>query len=157
MSIAAKLWNMLAFGTLGPVDDSGPVQTAQINVGYMETQDARPVVGLFGLATNAPTGCDLVVAYPGGDRSRGVVLGVNHQRSRPRGQAPGETTLFNNFGMTVYCSKDGIVIQSGGKPIVINGDVHVTGAVIAGFGGADQVGLQTHLHIDGTPKPTPGT
>lgn len=29
---------------------------------------------------------------------------------------------------------------------IFNGDVHATGAVIAGYGGADQVGLQTHTH-----------
>jgi len=40
--------------------------------------------------------------------------------------------------------------------------VHVTGAVIAGFGGADQVTLQLHRHgvgsaAAGTVIPTPGT
>lgn len=46
---------------------------------------------------------------------------------------------------------------------VVHGDLHVTGSVIAGFGGGDQVGLQTHIHgntgsaATRTVVPTPGT
>lgn len=36
------------------------------------------------------------------------------------------------------------------------GDVHATGAIIAGFGGADQVGLQTHKHLGNNLPPIPG-
>lgn len=49
----------------------------------------------------------------------------------------------------------------------ITGDLHVTGAVIAGYGGSDQVGLQTHRHPQGndshgdaeqdTDAPVPGS
>lgn len=54
-----------------------------------------------------------------------------------------------------------------GTTATLLGDLHVTGAVIAGFGGGDQVGLQTHLHEQGddsngdtevaTEPPTAGT
>lgn len=37
------------------------------------------------------------------------------------------------------------------------GDLHVTGKVIAGFGGVDQVGLQTHTHPGNGQPPTPGS
>lgn len=54
-----------------------------------------------------------------------------------------------------------INIDQGGT-ITITGDLHVSGAVIAGFGGGDQVGLQTHRHgtvspASGTVTPSPGT
>jgi phage baseplate assembly protein gpV len=44
----------------------------------------------------------------------------------------------------------------------VHGDLHVTGAVIAGFGGGAQVGLQTHHHVndshgDTEGPPVPGT
>ncbi len=119
MSVGSKLWNLLAFGTLGPVDDSGPVQTAQVGVGYMETQDARPVVTTFGLASNPPAGADVVVLYQGGDRSKGLVIGHGHQASRPRGQKSGETTLYNAGGISVYLANTGLVINGGGLPVTI--------------------------------------
>lgn len=54
------------------------------------------------------------------------------------------------------------ITPESGKPVIINGDVHATGDVVAGFGGVDQVGLQTHKHgtgsaAAGTVVPTAGT
>ena len=53
-----------------------------------------------------------------------------------------------------------VEIASGGI-VNIKGDLRVTGAVIAGYGGGDQVALQTHKHPTagtGAPSsPTPGT
>ena len=52
---------------------------------------------------------------------------------------------------------------AGGNPVTINGNLLVTGnvtvngTVIAGDGGADQVGLQTHTHPGNNQPPTPGT
>ena len=44
---------------------------------------------------------------------------------------------------------------------LITGDLHVTGQVIQGYGGSDQVGLGTHNHADpqggNTGAPNPGT
>jgi Phage protein Gp138 N-terminal domain len=42
------------------------------------------------------------------------------------------------------------------NPLVLNGDLHVSGKVIAGYGGVDQVALQTHTH-GGGPEPDPGS
>jgi hypothetical protein len=39
----------------------------------------------------------------------------------------------------------------------VNGAVHATGAIIAGFGGGDQVGLQTHVHTGNNIPPTAGS
>lgn len=53
------------------------------------------------------------------------------------------------------------IVAPGG--VTITGNLHVTGAVIAGFGSGDQVGLQTHTHsgvqpgAGSTGAPTAGT
>jgi hypothetical protein len=47
------------------------------------------------------------------------------------------------------------IVAPGG--VNITGNLHCTGAVIAGYGGADQVGLQTHRHPANNTPPTPGT
>jgi hypothetical protein len=44
-----------------------------------------------------------------------------------------------------------------GMPVVVNGDLHATGSIIAGFGGADQVTVQLHEHTANNTPPTPGT
>lgn len=75
-----------------------------------------------------------------------------------------------SFNLT---SKDGVVLSSDGSgnltvtgmnainltatTTTIHGDLHATGAIIAGYGGADQIGLQTHVHPGNNLRPTPGT
>jgi hypothetical protein len=62
--------------------------------------------------------------------------------------------------ISLTLTPSGIVIQGN---VTIQGSLAVTGSVIAGSGGADQVGLQTHVHLNtqasttstsGTPKPS---
>jgi len=79
----------------------------------------------------------------------------------------GHVKVQDTTGNVVQTSSSGISITPVGGPVVVNGDVHVTGAVIAGYGGGDQVGLQTHVHNQGvdshgdieqpTAAPTAGT
>lgn len=84
-------------------------------------------------------------------------------RSKPKaltGWSPTTMQLRSDDGLTF------IEVAPGGV-INIKGDLRVTGAVIAGYGGADQVGLQTHKHTQGvdghgdtevpTDAPTAGT
>jgi hypothetical protein len=52
--------------------------------------------------------------------------------------------------------KNGTTITPASNTVKIVGDLHVTKAVIAGYGGNDQVGLQTHTHAGG-PPPDPNT
>lgn len=66
--------------------------------------------------------------------------------------------------VTLTLTPTGVTIDMGGNGNVSieNGDLYVSGAVIAGYGGGDQVNLQTHRHGTGSPAtgtvpPTPGT
>ena len=54
--------------------------------------------------------------------------------------------IQDESGNIVQTSSSGISITPVGGPMLVNGDIHATGAIIGGFGGADQVGLQTHVH-----------
>jgi phage gp45-like len=112
----------------------------------------------FGFSSVPPAGSDGIAIFLSGDRSNSAIIATNNATTRPKNKAAGETVVFNAFGMSIYLSQNGITINGGGKPISItncptltqNGDIHATGAVVAGFGGADQVGLQTHQHGTGT-------
>lgn len=161
-----RLWqrvtNMFAHGTVTAVNDAGGVQKMQLQLGYMETRDNTPVLQHFGLASTPPIGSDAVLVFFSGDRSQGVVVGTNNQGVRPVGQGPGEATIYNAFGMTIALTAAGIVINTNGIPATLVGDLHVTGAVIQGFGTADAVNLGTHRHglgtaAAGTSMPSAGT
>jgi len=69
----------------------------------------------------------------------------------------GATASLNASGGWVLTSAPGtsltIMVSGGvsmtlsGTTVTVSGDVHTTGAMIAGFGGGDQVGVQTHRHL----------
>lgn len=63
--------------------------------------------------------------------------------------------------ITVGTSGITIIVPSGDN-VAITGDLHVSGKIIGGFGGSDQVELDTHVHSDGggtgpSGPPVPGT
>ena len=60
----------------------------------------------------------------------------------------------DNGTTTLTVDKDLVTIKS--VEVKVQGDLHVTGAVIAGWETGDQVGLQTHTH-GGGPPPDPGS
>lgn len=66
--------------------------------------------------------------------------------------------IVDAAGNNISTTASGISITpASGQPVTVHGDLHATGAVIAGFGGGDQVGLQTHEHTANNTPPTPGT
>lgn len=102
-----------------------------------------------------------------------VIPGSNRQYSFSDGvyiggifnSTPAATLWLKPDGTLQLTTKDGVVVKSDGAgnlnmtatTTTITGNLHVTGAVIGGFGGADQVGLQTHTHAANGSPPTPGT
>jgi len=146
-----RVWNMVSHGSVLAVDDAAGVLKMQVKIGYMEVHDGRVTIQQFGFSSVPPIGSDATLLFLSGDRSNGVVIGTNHQGSRPTGRKAGEVSMFNNFGMSIFLSQDGIVIECAGQPMTINGDLRVTGEVYRGWGGADQVDLGEHVHGDVQP------
>lgn len=118
-----------------------------------------PVVGDLGLAIISDRDMSAVVASgtesaPGSfrrfDLADGLYLGGI------LGATPTQYVAFTSTGVKIS-DKNGNAIDMKSGSIAITGNVTVTGSVIAGFGGADQVGLQTHVHTANNVAPTPGT
>jgi phage gp45-like len=151
----------LARSTLA-VNDAGPVQTVQAQLDALSVRDAIPLLYSYGVTGSPPVAADLHVAFLDGDRSKAVAIASGHQSYRLRGLSPGDSALYDSRGAPLWLTPGGPAVNCGGNPMVITGDLHVTGAVIAGYGGGDQAGLQTHQHgtgaaAAGTVAPTAGT
>jgi hypothetical protein len=122
---------------------------------------AVPVVGDVGLIgvcdrdSSAATSSRKVGPPPSGrefDLSDAVyIMGI------AGGAAPTTTITVGPSGIAIASASAITITPGGGNPVVVNGDLHATGAIIAGFGGVDQVGLQTHEHSANNTPPTPGT
>lgn len=128
MNLLSRMWNMVSFATIGPVTDTGGAQTAQLSISTGEVISNAPVIGFYGLASNPPVGSQAFVIHQNGDRSKAIVVGTNHQSSRAKNQAPGETSLHNDSGQAVELAKAGINFKAGGKPVtLIDGDLKIPG------------------------------
>lgn len=99
------------------------------------------------------------VVGPDGARGRSV---FTPEQRNPTPPAPFVARLNFANGASIAIAADGsvTVTPAPGRPVTVAGDAHATGGIVAGFGGADQVGVQTHTHT--TPAgnsgpPIPGT
>jgi phage baseplate assembly protein V len=125
--VARRVLLSLARALVTTVNDSGGVQMMQVKLNALETRDNTPRPVEFGLASNPPVGSDAFVAFLGGDRSNGVVIGTVHQASRPKNLAPGETMLYSQDGKSVYMTASGgIVVEAKGQDVVVNDARNVT-------------------------------
>ena len=143
------------------IDDTGPVQTMQCQCSAIEMRQALRVAE-FGFASNPPLGSDAVLVFIGGDRTNAIVVGTNHQASRLRNLAAGETALYDEPGKYVKLGAAGIVIEAGGRPVTVqnassitltaptinlDGNVAVSGSLVAtGNVTGAAISLDSHVH-----------
>lgn len=113
-------------GRVTRVDDSGPVQTMQVQMSGFELPDNRVRTSEFGLASNPPVGSEVVAVAITGDRTAGMVVGSNHQPSRPRNLLAGETKIYCQDGKFIHLTAaGGIIIEANGQNVVINNAANV--------------------------------
>ncbi|KVZ18643.1 baseplate assembly protein [Burkholderia stagnalis] len=124
--LARRVLHAIGRGRVTASNDSGVVQLIQVRFNDLETIDGMPRIAEFGLTSRPPSGTDVLALFIGGDRSSGVVAGTNHQASRPKGLAIGETMLYSLIGQQVYLSTSGIVVEAKGLPVTVNNASDVT-------------------------------
>jgi phage baseplate assembly protein V len=122
-----KIRAIIRRGRVKFVNDSGPVQIMQVALNGLETPDNRFRVAEFGFSSNPPEDSDAITLHIDGEMSAGVVVGTNHQPSRPKGLQPGESILYSEDGKQVYLTADGgIVVDAKGQDVVVNNAKDVT-------------------------------
>lgn len=118
---------MVGRGRVKYVNDAGVVQVMQVQMNGLETPDNRYRVPEFGFTSNPPFDSDVIALHVAGDRSAGVILGTNHQKSRPTGLSAGETMIYSQDGKQVYLTASGgIVVEAKGQSVTVNNATTVT-------------------------------
>lgn len=125
--MARFLTVVTGWGRVTQQNDSGGAQLLQVQVNDRETIDGLPRIGEFGLASVPPEGSDIAMMNLGGGRNNAVIVGTNHQQSRPRNLHPGETMLYSQDGKYVYLTASGgISVFANGQPVTVTGATTVT-------------------------------
>lgn len=88
-------------------DDTGLIHQAQIGVSKTpEILDNVPVTHYYGFHCNIPPQTDAIAIFGQGWRANPVIVGHNHQPSRPKNYDPGEVALYSMFGSTIKLDKN---------------------------------------------------
>lgn len=88
-----------------------------------------------------------LVPQEGSGQSYAIIGRAFNMQDKPLPVPSGEYWLVHRQGQFIKLRNDGTITSFG--PWTHTGDFHATGAVIAGFGTKDQVGVQTHIHNQG--------
>ncbi len=101
----------------------------------------------WGMMCLPSQGEQVVVIHQEGDADNGIVVGRLYAAQggvRPPAAPAGEFWLVHQSGSYIKLLNTGAIESNGTWNHT--GNFTATGSILAGYGGADQVGLQTHTH-----------
>lgn len=123
--IYRRVLMMLGRGVVTASSDDGKVQKIQYQA-PLEVRGDTPRMAEFGFSSGLPAGSDVVLAFIGGDRSNAVVIATNNQAFRHTGLKPGETVIYNQWGMYVKLTETGIEVEARDQPVKVSNATTVT-------------------------------
>lgn len=135
-------------GVVRSTDDSRKALEVQAAVLAGETLSRIERFAHFGFTSRPPVGAEVIVLCLGGNRDHPIAIADEDRRSRPVGLlAAGETVIYATGGALVHVKADGsvVVVAPGGASV--QGDLEVSGDVLAGGDVADAVGTLAALRI----------
>lgn len=157
-----RLRLLMTFARILRVDDSGELQTIQLEGFLGEVRDGVPRIGEFGFASNPPADSQAVVLALGARRGQLVVIGTEDRRERPADLPEGASEVYAAGGTRIRVNPDGSILIEGDSvaitvsaaaDIVAGGEVNISGSVVR-IGPAteiDGIGFLTHTHVSASP------
>lgn len=167
--IVAPLWRRVV-GTVAraiarSVDDSGNLQTHQVEILKDELRDKVDSIAHYGFTSVPKPGAEAVVVFVGGSRDHPLVIATEDARYRLKSLKSGEVALYTDEGDYVELKRGKIVkiraqtkLEIETPEVTISGKLTVTG-IVKGSEVQNAVGtkLGTHVHASNGAPPTPGT
>jgi len=122
--IAVRIASMLGIGRTTAMNDAGGTQSVQYQT-PLEVANAHRLAE-FGFSSGLPVGSDVVLVFLGGDRSSPVIVATNHQSYRHADLQPGETVVYNQWGINILLTEEGIIIDAKDKDVTVNNAKNLT-------------------------------
>lgn len=124
--IYRRILLVIGGGRIKTGSDGGPVQLQQVRMSEFETVDNLPRLAEYGFQSMPPAESDCVLVFVGGNRTDGVIIATGNQQFRMRSLAPGEVSISDNLGQSVYLTQAGIVVNGGGLPVLVTNAPSIT-------------------------------
>ncbi|ERM14361.1 hypothetical protein L585_08520 [Pantoea ananatis BRT175] len=116
--LSTRIAGLLGVGRITGLDDSGVVQKVQYQTPLEAASATR--MAEFGFTSGLPVGTDVILGFLGGDRSNPVVIASGHQTFRLVGLNPGESAMYNQWGLFVRLTEQGIEIEAKGQDVTVS-------------------------------------
>lgn len=123
--IKTRIAMMIGFGKTTLSEDGGNTQKVQYH-NNMEVRDGTIRYTDFGFSSSLPAGSDVLIAYLNGNRSNAIIFASNHPSSRHQNLKSGESVLYNQWGLHILMTEEGIVIEAKDKEVTVNNANKVT-------------------------------
>lgn len=101
---------MLARAVIAGVNDAAQAQEHQLDLLAEETHEGVEHFQGYGITSVAPAGLEAIVAFVGGLRSHGIVIGVADRKFRLKGLETGEVALYDDQGQFILLGRERITI-----------------------------------------------
>ncbi|HAT1683170.1 TPA: phage baseplate assembly protein [Klebsiella oxytoca] len=114
-----RIMMMTGTGRVTTISDAGNIQKVQY-VAPGEVRGDTPRLAEFGFSSGLPAGSDVVLVFPGGDRTNAVIIASGHQASRHTDLNPGETVIYDQWGQYIRLTESGIEVEANGGDVTVS-------------------------------------
>ncbi|HWV10735.1 MAG TPA: phage baseplate assembly protein V [Pseudomonas sp.] len=164
--LLSPLWRRLRLlvsrGVLKMADDSATLQSVQVTL-LGESPAWAERFQQYGYTAVPHAGAEALVVAVGGARAHLVAVAVDDRRYRMASLKTGEVAIYDDLGQSVHLTRDGIVINGGGKPlafvdcplVTLDGDLEVAGEVRDHTSTMQAMRDRYNAHHHGGPGPSP--
>ncbi|MDR1276377.1 MAG: phage baseplate assembly protein V [Candidatus Accumulibacter sp.] len=108
-AMRGKINLMLGHAVLNRINDTTPVQTAQVAILADETQDDVERIQEYGFTSVPPAGSEAVVVFQGGNRDHGLIIATDNRTFRLKNLASGEVALYTDEGDTIVFRRGNVI------------------------------------------------
>lgn len=124
--VSRRLRLMVGRGVVTTISDAGKIQVAQVQLLDGEVRDGIEILHQYGCTSIAPGQPEGLYFSVGGDRDHGVMICVADRQFRLKEIAPGEVALYDDINQKIHLTRDGIVIDGAGLPLIVQNTPIVT-------------------------------
>lgn len=150
--MAIRIANLVSRGVVHLSNDAKKLQLLQVGGLSGETIDDAEHFQPYGFSSVPLEGAEVVVLFPGGDRSHPLVIAAPDRRHRPTDGDPGDVMLYHHSGSKVTLSSNGDIVLHAkpGQQVAVEAG-GVTDSLVT------KTEFNAHLHPTGVPNTGPPT
>lgn len=117
--LLARLRGMVARAVIRMVNDEVGLQSVQVSTTADNEPDDVERFQNYGFSSMPFAGAEGLALAVGGSQANVIVINVDDRRYRIKGLKSGEVAIYDDQDQSVHLTRDGIVVNGGGRQVTI--------------------------------------